>query len=86
MSIKNRHMALPLSALICAILLVSAPSSQSQSNVSPSGQWPIAGQNLSNTWSQPEEHSISPTNVNGLRPEMGIHDGRRCYCHPHRGW
>jgi outer membrane protein assembly factor BamB len=67
MSIKNRHMALPLSALICAILLVSAPSSQSQSNVSPSGQWPIAGQNLSNTWSQPEEHSISPTNVNGLR-------------------
>jgi polyvinyl alcohol dehydrogenase (cytochrome) len=67
MSIKNRHMALPLSALICAILLVSAPSSQSQSNVSPSGQWPIAGQNLSNSWSQPEEHSISPTNVNGLR-------------------
>ena len=55
MSIKNRHMALPMSALITAILLVSAPSSQSQSDVSHSGQWRIAGQNLSNTRSQPEE-------------------------------
>src|ERR1700739_90701 len=31
-----------------------------------SDQWRIAGQNLSNTWSQPAEHSISPTNVGGL--------------------
>src|SRR5712672_3309842 len=69
MSINNRHTALPMFAifaLISAILLVSPPSSQSQSDVSHSGQWRIAGQNLSDSRSQPEEHSISPTNVNGL--------------------
>src|SRR5882672_12829617 len=69
MSINNRHIALPMFAifaLISAILLVSPPSSQSQSDLPHSGQWRIAGQNLSDSRSQPEEHSISPTNVNGL--------------------
>jgi polyvinyl alcohol dehydrogenase (cytochrome) len=69
MSINNRHIALPMFtmfALISAILLVSPLSSQSQSDGSHSGQWRIAGQNLSNTRSQPEEHSISPANVNRL--------------------
>jgi hypothetical protein len=37
--------------------------------VSQSGQWRIAGQNLSNSWNQPAEHSISPANVNGLTPK-----------------
>lgn len=30
------------------------------------GQWPIAGQNLSNTWDQPAEHQISASNVSQL--------------------
>jgi polyvinyl alcohol dehydrogenase (cytochrome) len=46
-----------------------ALSAQSQSDESRSGQWRIAGQNLSNSWSQPAEHSISPANVNGLAPK-----------------
>src|SRR5712671_7995258 len=69
MPINNRHIALPMFAIFAlfrSILLVSPPSSQSQSDLSHSGQWRIAGQNLSDSRSQPEEHSISPTNVNGL--------------------
>ena len=50
-------------------LLVVALSARSRSLESRSGQWRIAGQNLSNSWSQPAEHSISPANVNGLAPK-----------------
>ena len=66
---KNRDMSLPRAVLVGALLSVVALSAQSQSNVSPSGQWRIAGQNLSNSWSQPAEHSISPANVNDLSPK-----------------
>lgn len=67
MSIKNRNVSLPTKALIGVLLLVSALTAQSQSNLFRSGQWRIAGQNLNNSWSQPAEHSISPANVNNLR-------------------
>jgi polyvinyl alcohol dehydrogenase (cytochrome) len=63
------HVLLPKSAFISGLLLVSALSAHGQSNASRSGQWRIAGQNLNNTWSQPAEHSISPTNVQGLKPK-----------------
>jgi polyvinyl alcohol dehydrogenase (cytochrome) len=66
---KNRKVSFPKAALITVLLLVSALSGQGQSNESSSGQWRIAGQNLSNSGSQPAEHSISPANVNGLRPK-----------------
>jgi len=66
---KNRNVSFPKAALITVLLLVSALSGQGQSNESSSGQWRIAGQNLSNSWSQPAEHSISPANVNGLSPK-----------------
>src|SRR5258705_10411565 len=46
-----------------------ALSSQCRSPKPRSGQWRIAGQNLSNTWSQPAEHSISPANVKNLSPK-----------------
>src|SRR3981189_2621443 len=69
MSIKNRNVSLPMAALISVLLLVSALSAQSPSDESRSGQWRIAGQNLSNTWSQPAEHSISPANVKNLIPK-----------------
>jgi polyvinyl alcohol dehydrogenase (cytochrome) len=67
--IKNRNVSLPKAALISVLLLVVALSARSRSPESRSGQWRIAGQNLSNSWSQPAEHSISPANVNGLAPK-----------------
>src|SRR6266478_962198 len=66
MTIKNRNVSLPKAALTAVLLLISALSAQGQSDVTESGQWRIAGQNLSNSWSQPAEHSISPANVNDL--------------------
>ena len=69
MPMKNLKVPLPKAALITVLLSVSALSGQGQSDESRSGQWRIAGQNLSNSWSQPAEHSISPANVNGLSPK-----------------
>src|SRR3981189_549555 len=66
---KNRDASLSRAALIGVLSLVMALSAQSQSDESRSGQWRIAGQNLSNSWSQPAEHSISPATVNGLTPK-----------------
>jgi polyvinyl alcohol dehydrogenase (cytochrome) len=67
MPTKNRKLSLLMTALIGAPLLVTALRAQSQSDVSRFGQWPIAGQNLNNTRSQPAEHAITPANVNGLK-------------------
>ena len=58
-----------LISILLFVLLAAGPSAQSQSPESQSGQWRIAGQNLSNTWSQPAEHSISTANVKGLNPK-----------------
>src|SRR6201993_4004233 len=69
MSVKNRYGSLPMAPLIGVLLLVAVVSAQSQSNLSRSGQWRVAGQNLNNTWSQPAEHSISPANVKELKPK-----------------
>ena len=68
MPIKNHHLSLATAALSCTFLLV-ALSAKSGSHDPRSTQWPIAGQNLNNTWSQPAEHSISPANVKGLTPK-----------------
>src|SRR5258708_38686728 len=75
MSIKNRDVSSPMAALISALLLVSALSAQSPSDESRAGQWQIAGQNLNNTWNQPAEHSISPGNVQGLKPKWVVTTG-----------
>src|SRR5258705_1101542 len=69
MPIKNRGVALAKAALISILLLVVALSARSRSPESESGQWRIAGQNLSNTWNQPAEHSINVGNVKGLNPK-----------------
>src|SRR5580692_2562108 len=69
MSVKTRDVSFPRAAFVSVLLLVSALSAHSQSNLSRSGQWRIAGQNLNNTWSQPAEHSITPANVKGLTPK-----------------
>jgi polyvinyl alcohol dehydrogenase (cytochrome) len=69
MPMKNRNLSFPKAALITVLSLAPALNVQGQSDESRSGQWRIAGQNLSNTWSQPAEHSISPANVQRLRPK-----------------
>jgi polyvinyl alcohol dehydrogenase (cytochrome) len=69
MSMKNRNVSLPMTALISVLLLVSALSAQSPSGQAQSGQWRTAGQNLNNTRSQPAEHLISSTNVKDLNPK-----------------
>ena len=66
---KNLKVPLPKAVFIAVLLSVSALSGQGQSDESRSGQWRIAGQNLSNSWSQPAEHSISPANVSTLTPK-----------------
>src|SRR5712671_267746 len=66
---KNRDVLLAKAVSVSILLLVAGLTAQSQSPESKSGQWRIAGQNLSNTWSQPNEHSISPANVKDLTPK-----------------
>src|SRR5882672_9565114 len=66
---KNYDASLSRAALISVLSLGMALSAQSESDESRSGQWRIAGQNLSNSWSQPAERSITPANVNGLTPK-----------------
>src|SRR5712672_2813140 len=68
-TMKNRDVLLAKAVSVSILLLVAALTAQSQSSESKSGQWPIAGQNLSNTWNQPNEHSINPANVKGLTPK-----------------
>src|SRR6201997_317449 len=66
MSCVNGNLSLRVITLASVLLSVSILSAQSA--LQPS-QWSIAGQNLSNTWSQPRERSISPANVNRLTPK-----------------
>ena len=70
-NLKYRNLSFSKAAFINVLLLVfaSTVNAQSPSDESRAGQWRIAGQNLSNTWSQPAEHSISPSNVKGLKPK-----------------
>src|SRR5438270_4402678 len=74
---KNRNASFPKAAFINVLLLLLVPTlrAQSPSDESRSGQWRIAGQNLNNTWSQPAEHSISPTNVKNLSPKWTFTTG-----------
>jgi len=69
MSKTNRSVSWSKAALVAALLTVSGLSARGQSDDAPPGQWRIAGQNLNNSWSQPAEHTISPTNVSGLKPK-----------------
>jgi polyvinyl alcohol dehydrogenase (cytochrome) len=65
----RKNWSLPAMALATALLFASTLTAQNRSHESRSGEWRIAGQNLSNTWSQPAEHTISPANVSGLTPK-----------------
>jgi polyvinyl alcohol dehydrogenase (cytochrome) len=72
---KIHNWSLPKAALMSVFLLVSALSAQGQSDESRSGQWRSAGQNLDNTRSQPEEHSIGSDNVKDLSPKWTFTTG-----------
>src|SRR5882762_6685724 len=65
----RKNWSLPAMVLATALLFASTLTAQNRSHESRSGEWRIAGQNLSNTWSQPAEHTISPANVSGLTPK-----------------
>jgi polyvinyl alcohol dehydrogenase (cytochrome) len=69
MPMKNRDVLLAMMALISISLLTPLLSAQNQPDVSKSGQWRIAGQNLGNSRNQAEEHSISSANVQRLNPK-----------------
>jgi polyvinyl alcohol dehydrogenase (cytochrome) len=56
-------------ALASVLLLISALSAQNSSSEPQFHDWRIAGQNLSNSWSQPLEHTINPDNVKNLTPK-----------------
>src|ERR1700739_4375754 len=75
MSRKNCSVPLSKAVLVAALLLVAGLSARGQSDDAPPGQWRIAGQNLSNSWSQPAEHTISPANVSGLPTKWGLSTG-----------
>src|SRR5428012_14785 len=63
---KDRNVLLSKGALITVLLLVSTLIAQGQSDESRSGQWRIAGQNLSNSRSHSWSHKISDYDgVNG---------------------
>jgi hypothetical protein len=71
MSAKNCNWFLPTTALISALLSVSTLSAQSQSDLSRSGQWRIAGQDVptfhndrARSGIQRRETSLTPSNVN----------------------
>jgi hypothetical protein len=65
MYLKNRNLSFPKTTFIHVLLLLFASTlnAQSPADEARAGQWRIAGHNLSNTWSQPAEHSISPSNA-----------------------
>src|SRR5258705_4888062 len=60
MLLKSLNWSLRAITLTSSLLSVSVLIAQDSSQEPQSNQWSIAGQNLSNTWSQPAEHSISP--------------------------
>src|SRR5258706_7657137 len=71
MSAKNCNWFLPMTALISVLLSISTLSAQSQSDLSRSGQWPIAGQDVptfhndrARSGIQRRETSLTPSNVN----------------------
>jgi len=68
---ENCNWFLPMTALISVLLSVSTLSAQSQSDLSRSGQWRIAGQDVptfhndrARSGIQPKRTALTPSNVN----------------------
>jgi len=69
MSHSSRKWSLCSITLVSALLAASMLSAQTTSKEQRPAGWRIAGQNLSNSWSQPRERSLSPANVHRLTPK-----------------
>ena len=69
MSHSSRKWSLCSITLVSALLAASMLSAQTTSKEQSPAGWRIAGQNLSNSWSQPRERSLSPANVHRLTPK-----------------
>jgi polyvinyl alcohol dehydrogenase (cytochrome) len=63
----ERCSRLSRSVWIAAGLILSGVTARSDSDDLDGGQWRIAGQNLNNSRSQPDEHTISAANVASLK-------------------
>ena len=70
--------------LIGALMMAPATSAATTASDPGSGQWRVAGQDLSNSRNQPAEHLIGAGNVKGAESTVDVHDGRRCLGHSDR--
>src|SRR5580700_3236388 len=61
-----------VTAAVAITGLIAQPGSASAVPSSGSGQWPLAGQNISDTHFQAAEHVISPANVSRLTPRWTL--------------
>ncbi len=66
---KNRWLFLPSCAVALLMSIGVTYAAAGQDSPREHGQWPIAGQNLNNTRSQPTEHIINPSNAGTLTPK-----------------
>jgi len=68
----EKEHAMRKNLLVVMVLGLVSPAvvfAQTSLQSSGSAQWPVAGQDLSNTRNQPAEHLIGPGNVNTLKPK-----------------
>ena len=61
-----------VTAAVAITGLIAQPGSAAALPSSGSGQWPLAGQNISDTHFQADEHVISPANVSRLTPRWTL--------------
>jgi len=66
---QKRVLSHPTVAVITFTLFLALFSAAKDDPHFRSAQWPIAGQDLSNSWNQPAEHLINPANVHTLAPK-----------------
>ena len=66
---QKRILSQPTVAVIILTLFLALFSNSKDKPHFRSAQWPIAGQDLSNSWNQPAEHLINPANVHTLAPK-----------------
>jgi len=68
-AMQKRILSQPTVAVIILTLFLALFSNSKDKPHFRSAQWPIAGQDLSNSWNQPAEHLINPANVQTLAPK-----------------
>src|SRR4051812_14042167 len=65
----KRALSQPIVAVLLITVFLALLSSAKDKPHFRSGQWRIAGQDLSNSWNQPAEHFLPPANVASLTPK-----------------